>query len=60
MDGASHYKRAIENDLIPRTEAGDLIAGTLEKIGGESFSQTCVVNLSIRNNRKLICPKFRF
>ena len=34
MDGAGRYKRAIENNVIPRTQAGDIIAGTLEKIGG--------------------------
>ena len=33
MDGAGRYKRAIENNVIPRTDAGDLIAGMQEKIG---------------------------
>ena len=48
MDGAGRYKRAIENNVIPRTQAGDIIAGTLEKIGG----------LQIEKEDNLICLFF--
>ena len=34
MDGAGRYKRALENNVIPRTDTGDIIVGTLEKKGG--------------------------